>query len=59
LAGYVRADVAGADAPTRLQLAVAYGSAAAALPGSTLPSPGQLDVDSVRVTSLSQQPAKH
>ena len=39
LAGYVRADVAGAQPPQRLQMAVAYGSGAAALPGSALPSP--------------------
>jgi len=52
LAGYVRADVAGADAPERLRMAVAYGSAAAALPGSALPTPAQVDVDAVRVTSL-------
>ena len=32
LAGYVRADLDGADAAHRLQMAVAYGSAAAALP---------------------------
>lgn len=53
LAGYVRADVAGADASGRLQMAVAYGSAAAALPGSALPSPAQLDLDAVRVRSIS------
>ena len=39
LAGYLRADVAGAEPPQRLQMAVAYGSAAAALPGSALPRP--------------------
>jgi 1-phosphofructokinase len=54
LAGYVRADVAGADAPGRLQMAVAYGSAAAALPGSALPSPAQVDPKAVRVTSITQ-----
>ncbi|QRY52820.1 1-phosphofructokinase family hexose kinase [Mycolicibacterium septicum] len=48
LAGYVRAAVAGAEAPQRLQMAVAYGSAAAALPGSALPGPAQLDLDAVR-----------
>ena len=37
LAGYVRAAVGGAEPPRRLQMAVAYGSAAAALPGSALP----------------------
>ena len=53
LAGYVRADVLGADAPGRLQMAVAYGSGAAALPGSALPSPAQINLDDVTVTSVS------
>ena len=53
LAGYVRADVGGADPPQRLRMAVAYGSAAAALPGSALPSPAQIDLDAVQVTSIS------
>lgn len=53
LAGYVRADVEGADAPGRLQMAVAYGSGAAALPGSALPSPAQINLDDVTVTSVS------
>ncbi|MCV7174418.1 1-phosphofructokinase [Mycolicibacterium sphagni] len=57
LAGYVRADVGGAQAPQRLQMAVAYGSAAAALPGSALPSPAQIDLDDVAVTSISPFPA--
>ncbi|MEV0671226.1 1-phosphofructokinase family hexose kinase [Mycobacterium sp. NPDC050441] len=48
LAGYLRAAVSGAEAPQRLQMAVAYGSAAAALPGSALPTPAQLDLDAVR-----------
>ncbi|AKK25573.1 1-phosphofructokinase [Mycobacterium sp. EPa45] len=58
LAGYVRADVGGAEAPQRLQMAVAYGSAAAALPGSALPSPAQIDLDDVAVTSISPHPAR-
>ncbi len=57
LAGYVRADVAGAEAPQRLQMAVAYGSAAASLPGSALPSPAQVDLDQVSVLSVSPHPA--
>ncbi|WP_445167999.1 1-phosphofructokinase [Mycolicibacterium sp. Dal123E01] len=57
LAGYVRADVGGAQAPQCLQMAVAYGSAAAALPGSALPSPAEIDLDDVAVTSLSPYPA--
>ncbi|AQA03475.1 1-phosphofructokinase [Mycobacterium sp. MS1601] len=52
LAGYVRADAAGDEAPRRLQMAVAYGSAAAALPGSALPRPTDLDLDRVRVVSM-------
>ena len=52
LAGYLRADVAGAEPPQRLQMAVAYGSSAAALPGSALPSPAQLELDAVRVHAL-------
>lgn len=52
LAGYVRAEIGGAEAPRRLQMAVAYGSGAAALPGSALPSPAQLDLDAVRVVTI-------
>lgn len=52
LAGYLRAAVGGAEPPRRLQMAVAYGSAAAALPGSALPAPAQLDLDAVGVTPL-------
>ena len=52
LAGYIRADIGGAVPPQRLQMAVAYGSAAAALPGSALPAPAQVDLDAVRVTPI-------
>jgi 1-phosphofructokinase len=52
LAGYLRADVSGAPAPRRLQMAVAYGSAAAALPGSALPAGDQVDPDKVMVVSI-------
>jgi 1-phosphofructokinase len=52
LAGYIRADVGGAVPPRRLQMAVAYGSAAAALPGSALPTPAQVDLNAVRVTPI-------
>jgi 1-phosphofructokinase len=34
-------------------MAVAYGSAAAALPGSALPTPGEIDLNAVRVTTIS------
>ncbi|MGB5112307.1 MAG: 1-phosphofructokinase [Mycobacterium sp.] len=53
LAGYVRAALSGADAPDRLRMAVAYGSAAASLPGSALPSPDQIDLKAVPVQSIS------
>jgi 1-phosphofructokinase len=56
LAGYVRAEVQGADAPGRLQMAVAYGSAAAALPGSALPSPVQINLDDVALTPVPADP---
>lgn len=52
LAGYIRAAVEGADAPQRLRMAVAYGSAAAALPGSALPKPDQIDMDRVTVSHI-------
>jgi 1-phosphofructokinase len=52
LAGYVRAAVGGAEPPGRLQMAVAYGSAAAALPGSALPAPSQITLNAVRVYAI-------
>ena len=58
LAGYVRADVAGEPAPARLAMAVAYGSAATALPGSALPAPHQLDLDGVAVTAITDPPTE-
>ncbi len=57
LAGYVRADVGGAEPPQRLQMAVAYGSAAAALPGSALPAPAEIDLNAVAVTPISPKSA--
>lgn len=53
LAGYVRAEIAGLPPVARLVHAVAYGSAAAALPGSALPAPAQLNLDDVSVTTVS------
>ena len=53
LAGYLCADVSGADAPERLRMAVAYGTAAASLPGSALPSPAQVHANDVRVQAIS------
>jgi 1-phosphofructokinase len=52
LAGYLRADVEGAAAPARLQMAVAYGSGAAALPGTALPSPNEINLDGVAITPV-------
>ena len=57
LAGYLRADVSGLAAPERLRMAVAYGSAAASLPGSALPSPAQIDTDAVAIRPVSHQTA--
>ena len=53
LAGYVRAALSGADAPDRLRMAVAYGSAAASLPGSALPAPDLIDLKAVPVKAIS------
>lgn len=58
LAGYLRAEVGGAAPPQRLQMAVAYGSAAAALPGSALPGPAQIHLDAVRVYPLVPAPTR-
>jgi 1-phosphofructokinase len=58
LAGYVRADIAGLEPSQRLQMAVAYGSAAAALPGSALPSPAEIDLDAVAVKAISLKTAR-
>lgn len=52
LAGYLLADLAGDDAADRLRSAVRYGAAAAALPGSQVPSPADLGGDSLTVRSL-------
>ncbi|SDM87143.1 1-phosphofructokinase family hexose kinase [Actinomyces ruminicola] len=52
VAGYILADVRGADAPERLATAMAYGSAAAGLPGTTLPGPADLPDQVAVVTPL-------
>ncbi|MGY0390842.1 1-phosphofructokinase family hexose kinase [Nocardioides sp. WG-D5] len=52
LFGYLLADLRGLPAPERLGLAVAYGSAAAGLPGTTLPTPPQVRADLVSVRDL-------
>lgn len=52
LAGYLLADTAGADPAQKLRLAIAYGTAAASLPGSTIPTRHDLRTDAVAVTDL-------
>ena len=52
VAGYVLADVRGGDATERLCTAVAYGSAAAGLPGTALPTTSDLPAGSPVVTRL-------
>jgi 1-phosphofructokinase len=49
LAGFVLADLAGAGPADRLRTAVAYGSGSAALPGSAVPTPDQVDPSAVAV----------
>jgi 1-phosphofructokinase len=51
LAGYLLADLAGDEPAERLRSAVAYGAASAALPGSAVPTPGDLDRSGVRITA--------
>lgn len=53
VAGYVLADVRGGDEAERLATAMAYGSAAAGLPGTTLPTPADLPSQAASVTRLS------
>lgn len=52
VAGYVLAEVRGGDEAERLSTAMAYGSAAASLPGTTLPTPADLPVQSAVVVQL-------
>jgi len=52
LAGYLLADLQGLDAPGRLREAVAYGAAAASLPGSTMPREADLHRDGVTITTI-------
>lgn len=52
LFGYLLGDIRGLPAPDRLALAVAYGSAAAGLPGTTIPEPAHLRTELVTVTAL-------
>lgn len=52
LFGYLLGDLRGADAAGRLRLAVAYGSAAAGLPGTTIPTPEHTHPELVDVREL-------
>ncbi len=54
LFGYLLAELRGLPAPDRLALAVAYGSAAAGLPGTTIPAPPDLHPERVTVQRLDQ-----
>ena len=56
LFGYLLGDVTGRHPDQRLALAVAYGSAAAGLPGTTIPHPHQVQPDLARVTRLDLTP---
>jgi 1-phosphofructokinase len=56
LFGYVLGDIRGLSAPKRLALAVAYGSAAAGLPGTTIPQPEQVRPELVSITPLGENP---
>ena len=59
LFGYLAADLRGEAAPARLASAVAHGSAAAGLPGTTMPTPQDVRTHEVRVRplDLSSEPA--
>ncbi|MFD9546222.1 1-phosphofructokinase family hexose kinase [Nocardia salmonicida] len=52
LAGYLLADLAGASPVDRLRTAVAYGSAATALPGTELPGPADVVLEAVTAHPL-------
>lgn len=56
LFGYLLGDLRGLDATERLRLAVAYGSAAAGLPGTTIPTPDHIHPELVDVRTLTLTP---
>jgi len=56
LAGYVLADLDALEPAARLRRAVAYGSAAVALPGSAVPAPSDVDPDAVEIRDLRRTP---
>ena len=53
LFGFLLGEIRGAHRADRLALAVAYGSAAAALPGTGIPTPADVDASRVEVRALS------
>ena len=57
LFGYLLGDLRGAAPAERLRLAVAYGSAAAGLPGTTIPTPSHVRPELVDVRELAISPA--
>ncbi|MBY6410985.1 1-phosphofructokinase family hexose kinase [Rhodococcus sp. BP-252] len=57
LAGYILADIEHCSPADRLRRAVAFGTAATALPGTTLPTPNQARPDAVTVHALDSPPA--
>ncbi len=52
LSGYLLADLDGLDPADRLRRAVAYGTAAVQLPGTTIPTPADTNEEAVVVTAL-------
>lgn len=52
VAGYILAQTRGLAEPDRLRQAIAHGSAAAALAGTQLPRPDQLNTQAVHITEL-------
>ncbi len=52
LSGYLLADLDGLDPADRLRRAVAYGTAAVQLPGTTIPTPADTNEEAVTVTAL-------
>ncbi|WP_016933609.1 1-phosphofructokinase [Rhodococcus sp. R1101] len=56
LAGYLLAERAGHEPAECLRLAVAYGTAAVALPGTALPTPDSVDPSRVHVTDVHRRP---
>jgi 1-phosphofructokinase len=59
LFGYLLADLRGLAAPDKLRLAVAYGSAAAGLPGTNIPAPAQVRPERVAVAALDLTSLEH